>query len=87
MKLGHTEQKLLAKGDEIRTRAGRRYVIETVRGSTVTCRRVPTTLERIARTLGLAAGVVRSAYRNARGSARIARAKQEHARRSSSSGL
>lgn len=71
MKLGHTEQKVLGKGDEIRTRAGRRYRITRVVGSTVTVERIPTAIEILFRTLGTVAGVCRAAYRNARTSARL----------------
>lgn len=77
MKLGYSQSPPIVKGSKIHNPDGSRYIVTRVIGSTVTADRIPSAIELLARTLGLVAGVVRSAYRNARGTAKIAREKQQ----------
>ena len=79
-KLGHTEERIFAKGDKIVTRAGRVYRIERVSGNSVTVVRERTALESSVRALGLLAGTIVSTYRRARQAAAIAKGRRNAAR-------
>lgn len=79
-KLARLEKPPIVKGSRISNPDGTKYIVVRVSGSTVTADRIPTTLELVARSLGIVAGVCRSAYRNARASVRDAakRSKAKH---------